>query len=117
MPKELTEVKNFVYRLGAARFDELLYAEIDEGIRNFINGIWLSQVFDLKGDMARQMIQDLNKKFAFFGVVFENCNVTNVHVNQTLTQALEEKTKCKYSLANHIKEYGNHKLTLENQQN
>lgn len=67
--------------------------------------------------MARQMIQDLNSKFSLFGVIFENCNVTNVHVNQTLTQALEEKTKCKYSLANHIKEYGNQKLTLENQQN
>lgn len=117
MPRQQQEVKNFVYRLGAGRFDELLYAEIDEGIRNFINGIWLSQVFDLKGDMARQMIQDLNSKFSMFGVIFENCNVTNVHVNQTLTQALEEKTKCKYMLANHIKEYGNQKLTLENQQN
>ena len=117
MPRQEQEVKNFVYRLGAGRFDELLYAEIDEGIRNFINGIWLSQVFDLKGDMARQMISDLNSKFAIFGVIFENCNVTNVHVNQTLTQALEEKTKCKYMLANHIKEYGNQKLTLENQQN
>jgi hypothetical protein len=51
MPRGQVEVKNFVYRLGAARFDE-----IDEGIRNFVNGIWLSQVFDLKGDMARQMI-------------------------------------------------------------
>jgi hypothetical protein len=114
MPRGQQEVKNFVYKLGAGRFDEMLYAEIDEGIRNFINGIWLSQVFDLKGDMARTMIQDLNQKFSIFGVIFENCNVTNVHVNQTLTQALEEKTKCKYSLANHIKEYGNQKLTLEN---
>jgi len=31
-----------VYKLGAGRFDELLYAEIDEGIRIFVNGIWLS---------------------------------------------------------------------------
>jgi hypothetical protein len=115
MPSEEIKVKNFVYRLGAGRFDELLYAEIDEGIRVFINGIWLSQVFDLKGEMAAKMIKDLNQKFEFFGVIFENCNVTNVYVNQTLTQALEEKTKCKYMLANHIKEYGNQKLTLENQ--
>lgn len=67
--------------------------------------------------MASKMIKDLNQKFEYFGVVFENCNVTNVYVNQTLTQALEEKTKCKYMLANHIKEYGNQKLTLENSQN
>lgn len=42
MPTDEAQVKNFVYRLGAARFDELLAAEIDENIRTFINGIWLS---------------------------------------------------------------------------
>ena len=114
MPRDENKVKNFVYRLGASRFDELLYAEIDEGIRNFINGIWLSQVHDLKGEMAQQMIKDLNSKFDFFGVNFENCSVSNVYVNETLTKALEEKTKLKYLLSNHIKEYGNQKLSLQN---
>jgi hypothetical protein len=62
------------------------------------------------------MIKDLNSKFDFFGVNFENCSVTNVYVNDILTKALEEKTKLKYLLSNHIKEYGNQNLTLENQQ-
>lgn len=62
------------------------------------------------------MIKDLNEKFAFFGVSFENCSVKNVYVNEVLTRALEEKSKCKYLLQNHIKEYGNQKLTLENLQ-
>jgi regulator of protease activity HflC (stomatin/prohibitin superfamily) len=35
-------IKKFVYQLGAARFDELLSAEVEEGIRNFINSVWLS---------------------------------------------------------------------------
>lgn len=117
MPTQLQEVKNFVYKLGAARFDELLHAEIDENVRTFINSIWLNQIFDLKGEMAKKMIEELNHKFAFFGVTFENCNVTGVHVNAQLTQALEEKTKLKYALANHIKEFENQKLTLENSQN
>ena len=52
-----------------------------------------------------------------FGIYFETCNVTNVHVSAQLTQALEEQTKIKYALANHIKEYENKKLTLENEQN
>ena len=60
------------------------------------------------------MIKDLNTKFAFFGVQFDNCSVTNVYVNEVLTKALEEKSKCKYLLSNHLKEYGNQKLTLEN---
>jgi hypothetical protein len=42
--------------LGAGRFDELLAAEIDENTRTFINGIWLSEVFDLKGEMAKKTI-------------------------------------------------------------
>ena len=62
------------------------------------------------------MIKDLNQKFDFFGVNFENCSVSNVYVNETLTKALEEKTKLKYLLSNHIKEYGNQKLTIKNQQ-
>ncbi len=96
MPQDEQRVKNFVYKLGAGRFDELLYAEIDEGIRTFVNGIWLSQVFDLKGEMASKMIKDLTSKFEYFGVSFENCSITNVFVNSKLTQALEEKTKLKY---------------------
>jgi hypothetical protein len=52
-----------------------------------------------------------------FGIIFENCNVTNVHVSEQLTKALEEKTKVKYSLANHIKEYENKKLSVENHEN
>ena len=63
MPTQEVEVKNFVYRLGAARFDELLAAEIDENTRTFINGIWLSEVFDLKGEMAKKTVYELNHKF------------------------------------------------------
>jgi len=42
LPRERGKVYDFVYRLGAARFDELLWAEIDEGTRNFINDIHLT---------------------------------------------------------------------------
>jgi regulator of protease activity HflC (stomatin/prohibitin superfamily) len=81
MPSQEQEVKNFVYKLGAARFDELLQAEIDENTRTFVNGIWLSEVFDLKGEMAKKTLQELNTKFSHFGIYFETCNVTNVHVS------------------------------------
>lgn len=74
-------MKAFVYKLGAGRFDELLAAEVEENMRTFINGIWLSQVFDLKSDMANSMMHDLNTKFSQYGIQFEQCNVTNVIVN------------------------------------
>ncbi len=57
MPTMEKEVKDFVYRLGAARFDELLAAEIDENTRTFVNEIWLTEVLDLKGEMAKKTME------------------------------------------------------------
>ena len=42
LPQDVHQVKSFVYKLGAGRFDELLAAEVEENMRNFINTIWLS---------------------------------------------------------------------------
>lgn len=41
MPQSTQQVYQFVYHLGAGRFDELLAAEVEENIRNFINTIFL----------------------------------------------------------------------------
>lgn len=103
--------------MGAGRFDELLSAEVEENMRTFINSIWLSQVFDLKSDMANTMMQELNRKFSIYGIMFEQCNVTNVVVNPQLIDALNKKTTLKYDLKKHEKEQENKKLTLENQEN
>ena len=85
LPSEEQMVKKFVYELGAGRFDEYLAAEVEECIRNFINGVWLSQVYDLKSDMATSMMQELNRTFdGKFGIRFEQCTVTNVRVNPNL---------------------------------
>jgi len=82
LPQNEQSVKTFVYKLGAGRFDELLAAEVEENIRDFIQGVWLVNVFDLKSDMATTMMNTLNHKFASYGVTFDSCNVTNVIVNQ-----------------------------------
>ena len=73
-------------------------------MRNFIGGIWLTQVFDLKSDMAVSMMNKLNSKFSRYGIQFEQCNVTNVIVSPALLTALTEKTKIKFELKNHEKE-------------
>jgi regulator of protease activity HflC (stomatin/prohibitin superfamily) len=36
------ECRNFVYRLGPTRLDELLAAESEEALRNFVHGVRLS---------------------------------------------------------------------------
>lgn len=116
LPQVEAQVKDFVYKLGAGRFDELLAAEVEENMRNFINSIWLSQVFDLKSDMANSMMQELNAKFARYGITFDSCQVTNVIVNPQLIGALQEKTRLKFNLRNHIKEQENKKLTMQNEE-
>jgi hypothetical protein len=59
-------------------------------------------VFDLKSDMANSMMGELNRVFdSPFGIRFEQCNVTNVRVNDTLINALSEKTQLKFKLKNH----------------
>jgi flagellar hook-length control protein FliK len=78
--------------------------------------VWLVNVFDLKSDMANTMMNQLNHKFAQYGIVFEQCNVTNVIVNQQLEFALSEKTKIKFAYKNHLKDQENKKLTLENEE-
>jgi len=57
MPTDPNLVKNFVYKLGAGRFDELLAAEVEENVRTFVNSHWLSKVFDLKAEMGEPMLQ------------------------------------------------------------
>lgn len=116
LPTNPQMVKNFVYKLGAARFDELLAAEVEENMRNFINTIWLYQVFDLKSDMANSMIQELDKKFSFYGITFDQCSVTHVEVNRQLQEALQKKTEIKFQLKNHMKEQENRKLKMENEE-
>ena len=62
------------------------------------------------------MMQELNQKFASYGIIFEQCNVTNVNVSPSLISALQEKTRLKFELKNHEKEQENKKLTLENEE-
>jgi hypothetical protein len=54
--------------------------------------------------MANKMMDELNRKFAKYGVIFEQCNVTNVIVNEKLIKALTDRTKIKFDLKNHEKE-------------
>lgn len=72
------ECKKFIYELGPARLDEMLAAESDEAIRNFVHGVRLSKIQDVKGEIAPQLLSDLNKKFNIFGVFFENVQILEI---------------------------------------
>jgi len=116
LPTDESSVKNFVYKLGAGRFDELLSAEVEENVRNFIQETWLNSVLDVKSDMAKVQTDKLNEKFRMYGILFENPQVTKVNVNPQFSAALEQRTNIKYALQNHKKEQENLQLVLENEE-
>lgn len=71
----------------------------------------------MKGEMAKKTLAQLNQKFAIFGIYFDTCSVTRVVLSQEMTQALQEKSKIKFDLANHVKDQQNKQLTMENEEN
>ena len=68
LPQDETNVKNFIYKLGAGRFDELLSAEVEENVRDFIQQTWLNSVLDVKSDMAKAQTDKLNRKFREYNI-------------------------------------------------
>jgi len=49
---EEEDVKRFFYNFGPNRLEELLQEECDEGIRNFIKGIKIGRVRDVKTELT-----------------------------------------------------------------
>lgn len=110
-------IKKFIYKLGAARLDDILQVEIDEAVRNFVRSIQHDQVLDLKSEMASTMIAELNKKFRSFGIIFENASISSINLPSVFEEAFSETTKYDIKLQNQIKKNHNDRLMIENEQN
>jgi len=107
----------FVYELGPAKLDELLAAESEEAIRNFIRGVKLSEVEDIKGEIASTLLSDLNKKFQPLGVNFENVQIMTIQIPPTLRADLAKTTSFDIQLQNQMKKHENDTLHLMNREN
>lgn len=107
----------FIYELGPSKLDEMLAAESEEAIRNFVHSVRIAQIQDIKGEIASTLLQDLNKKFAEFGVFFENVQILQIKIPQVLQDALSDATAFDIKLQNQIKKHQNDMLVLENSEN
>ena len=110
-------ILKFIYKLGAARLDDILQVEIDEAVRNFVRSIQHDQVLDLKSEMASKMIAELNKKFQSFGVLFENASISSINLPTVIEDAFSDATKYDIRLQNQLKKNQNDRLMIENEQN
>jgi len=101
-------VRNFVYRLGAVRFNEFLSGEIDEGMRQLVRGEKLENVLELRGSSqagVRRVLETLNHKFNQFGVRFLRAAIKEVRLGKKLEKLMEETTNFRTKIKDIEKEH------------
>merc|ERR1719223_1352101 len=90
---QVKDAQNFIYKLGAKNFDELLAGTVDESIRMLVRKETHLTVYTLRGERADHMLTLLNEKFNDSGVVFSDVKVTSVWLPEVLAESLEKTTK------------------------
>lgn len=89
---EITNAKEFVFCIGAEKFDDYLRATQDEVLRTMCNETQLADVFDLCGRDMANIVKDLNVKFSQYGVKVHNFTVKDVKIPPEMANDAEEKT-------------------------
>jgi len=101
-------VRDFVYKLGAVRFNEFLSGEVDEGMRQLVRGEKLENVLELRGSSqagVRRVLETLNLKFKPFGVRFLRAAIKEVRLGQKLEKLMEETTNFRTKIKDIEKEH------------
>jgi len=108
-------IKDFVYKLGARRFNEYLSAAADEGIRQLVRDTALDDVYELRGSGGQvgpeSLLKALQETFDEFGVVFKRAAITDVHIGTKLVKILQGTTEFSAKIIEAQKEH-EHKMKL-----
>mmetsp|Transcript_19324 Transcript_19324/g.25457 ORF Transcript_19324/g.25457 Transcript_19324/m.25457 type:complete len:424 (+) Transcript_19324:251-1522(+) len=84
--------KQFVYSMGAHRFDEFLAAKTEEAIRGLVYSVTHDKVNDLREEFASGMLSTLNSQTSPYGVSIMNVKITEVFLPDELQRRLERTT-------------------------
>ncbi|KAL7479853.1 hypothetical protein ACHAW6_005573 [Cyclotella cf. meneghiniana] len=106
---------NFVYKLGAHRFDELMSAETEESIRGLVYSVTHDRVNDLREEFALGMLSTLNSKVNLYGVQIMNVKITDVKLPPDLQERLEKTTAFKTKMSEQEKIHENRVRVLEDE--
>jgi len=108
-------VKNFIYKLGARRFNEYLSAACDEGIRQLVRDTKLDDVYELRGSGGQEgpekLLKSLSETFEPYGIIFKRAAITDVHIGSKLVQILQGTTEFSAKLKEAEKEH-EHKMKI-----
>ena len=110
-----SHAQNFVYKLGAHRFDEMLAAEIQESIRRLIYSVTHDRVNDLRDDFAAAVLSDLNSQFNTYGVQMVNVNIKDIQLPIDLQDKVEKTIAFKTKLSEEEKIHENRVRVLEDE--
>jgi len=94
---EINDAKNFVYKMGPAKLDDLLRAAQEESVRQMAMETLVANIYDLQGANTMHIADELNKtKFAEFGVNIIHFTIKNATIPVTISGDIandwEEKT-------------------------
>lgn len=112
---DIDAARNFVYKLGAHRFDELLSAETEESIRGLVYSVTHDRVNDLREEFAVGMLQTLNNKTNIYGIQIMNVKITDVKLPRELQLRLEKTTAFKTKMGEQEKSHENRVRVLEDE--
>jgi len=108
-PAQPRMVKDFVYKLGARRFNEYLSAAADEGIRQLVRDTALDDVYELRGSGGQAgpetLLKSLQETFDEFGIVFKRAAITDVHIGTKLVKILQGTTEFQAKIEEAEKEH------------
>merc|ERR1719150_1411860 len=114
-PQQPRRVKDFVYKLGARRFNEYLSAAADEGIRQLVRDTALDDVYELRGSGGQKgpalLLTSLQETFDPFGIEFKRAAITDVHIGTKLIKILQGTTEFNAKIHEATKKH-EHKMKL-----
>ncbi|CAM9177326.1 unnamed protein product [Ectocarpus fasciculatus] len=105
---------DFVYKIGAANFNDYLSSKVEEAVRGLVHGVTHNKVNDLRETFAISMLDNLRAKMVPFGVQMMNVKVTDVRLPPALQSRLENITGFQTKISEAEKMQETKKLLLEN---
>ncbi|CAM9895390.1 unnamed protein product [Ectocarpus sp. 12 AP-2014] len=108
---DFDSAREFVYKLGPQRLDELLSAKVDESIRGLVYTVTHNKVNDLREEFAGEMLDALRAVLSMYGVQVMNVKITDVALPSQLQERLERTTAYKTKIEEHEKAHEN-RLTV-----
>jgi len=105
---EPNKVRDFVYKLGAPRFNDFLSAAVDAAMRQLVRGEMLVNVLELLGyrqAALRRVLESLNSKFESFGIRFLRIVIKEVSIGRMFEKMREQETNFRIKIRDIEKEH------------